>query len=279
MHPVEASEAHSRAIPAPVLRALLRVPPLSRAAVTLHTMNVDQAELKTIVSVLGTDPALSALVLRLVNSPLFGVRSPVTGILHAVALLGLDRLRVLASTAALRMHVSTALATPALTNCWRHSVACGLATQDIAVKSGFNGDLAYTAGLLHDIGCFGALACWPGEYSHLLATCHPADLLHREVEVLGVTHTDAGAVLLQHWNLPSPLVEVAREHHCPSPGPQSRLVELVSRGCRLADAIGFGLTANHSDDHTAEDMLSRLVTDQDAFYFRICDGINQMEYL
>lgn len=116
------------------------------------------------------------------------------------------------------------------------------------------------------------------EYSHLLATCYPADLLEREVELLGVSHTDAGAFLLQHWDLPSALVEVARGHHC-LPLDRPRLVELVSSGCHIADAIGFALTTNPPDDHTADEMLSHLVTDQDAFCFQICDGINQIECL
>lgn len=96
--------------------------------------------------------------------------------------------------------------------------------------------------------------------------------------MLGVGHTDAGAFLLQHWGLPSSLVEVAREHHSSPLQRRSRLVELVSYGYHLADAIGFTVTAKPPGDRAADAMLSRLVPDQDAFHFRICDGINQIEY-
>jgi putative nucleotidyltransferase with HDIG domain len=242
-------------------------------------MNVEEANLKAIAALIGTDPVLSGLVLRLVNSPMFGVRHRVTGVLQAVALLGLDRLRALSTTAALKMLVSTALYLPASTRCWRHSVACALATQEVAVSTGFDGDTAYTAGLLHDIGRFAMLSCWPREYSHLLATCCPADLREREFETLGVRHTDAGAFLLQHWGLPSDLVEAARDHHGPPLDGQPRLVELVSCGCHLADAIGFAVTAKPPDECAPDDTLSCLVTDQDAFSFRIADGINQIECL
>ena len=95
MPSIETMTGSPRAIPAAVLRALLRVPPLSHAAIRLHTLNVDDANLKTIASLIGTDPALSVLLLRLVNSPLFGVRCRVTGVLQAVALLGLEQLRAL----------------------------------------------------------------------------------------------------------------------------------------------------------------------------------------
>jgi len=268
-----------RAIPAAVLRALLRVPPLSHAAIRLHTLNVDDANLKTIASLIGTDPALSVLLLRLVNSPLFGVRCRVTGVLQAVALLGLEQLRALATTAAFRLMMNGAFDLPALTRCWRHSVACALATQELAVATSVDGDLAYTAGLLHDIGRFGALSCWPKEYSHLLATCDPADLEEREVELLKVSHADAGAFLLEQWGMPAALVQVAREHHDPPLERQPRLVELVGCGCHLADAIGFAVTARAPEDGALADMLACLITDREAFRFRIADGINQIECL
>src|SRR5271157_1885862 len=115
MHQAEASGS-LRAIPSAVAGSLLRVPPLSPVAAKLFTLNQD-ADMRGIAALIAADPVLSALVLRLVNSPLFGVRHPVTGVLQAVALLGLERVRSLATTAALRMLVSPALASPALKRC------------------------------------------------------------------------------------------------------------------------------------------------------------------
>jgi HD-like signal output (HDOD) protein len=273
MHPGEASSAPLRVIPDAVQRLLLRIPPLSHAAARLYALSDENADLREIGALISTDPSLSALLLRLVNSPLFGVRQPVTGILQAVALLGLNRVRVLATTAALRMLVSPATASPTLTRCWRHSLACALATRDIAANSRVTGDAAYTAGLLHDIGCIAMLSCWPREYSRLLATCQPADTLEREFESLAVTHTDAGAFLLQKWGLPQELAVVARDHHCCTRGRQSSLVELVSEGCHIADSLGFSLTTK------SPDALERLAPDHDTFWLRIADGINQLDCL
>jgi len=96
---------------------------------------------------------------------------------------------------------------------------------------------------------------------------------------VGVSHTDAGAFLLERWGLPSELVDVAREHHCPFLECRTRLVKLTSFGCHMADAIGFAVTAKAPDDHALDDTLSTLVPDRDAFYFRVAHGINQIEYL
>jgi len=275
----EASSTSFRAIPPSVLQSLLRVHPLSPVAAKLLALDEEQADLAAISALIHTDPALSALVLRMVNSPLFGVQYQVTGILHALALLGIERLRVVVATAALRMFVTPALASPALTRCWQHSVACALAAQELAMSSGYDGDRAYTAGILHDIGHFAMLNCWPKVYTDLLATCPPADLLQRECESVGVSHTDAGALLLERWGLPSDLVEVAWEHHCPILEGRPRLLKLTSFGCHMADAIGFAVTAKPPNDLVPDDTWSTLVPDLDAFYLRIADGIHQIECL
>ena len=268
-----------RAIPPAVLVALLRVPPLSPAASKLYSLNEETADLRRISNLIAVDPALAAMLLRLVNSPLFGVRYPVTGVLQAVALLGLDRVRALATTAALQLFMNKAAASMALRRCWRHSVACGLATREMAAKTGFDLDAAYTAGLLHDIGRFAMLSCWPSKYPQLLAACEPGELMMRERELTGVTHTEAGGFLLQHWGLPLELAAVAREHHSPSLEGHPRLVELVSCGCHLADAVGFAVTVKMPDEKASAETLSGLVTDEESFCFRVADGINQLECL
>jgi HD-like signal output (HDOD) protein len=100
----------SRPIPAAVQNLLLRAAPLSCAAAKLYAVDPDNADVRKISSLISTDPALAALVLRIANSPLFAFRQQVTGILHAIAVLGLKRLRALAATAALRMLVNPATA-------------------------------------------------------------------------------------------------------------------------------------------------------------------------
>src|SRR5579864_1027778 len=116
MYTIEASGS-LLAIPAAARTALLRFPPLSPAATKLYAMSGEDADMRQIAAVIAADPTLTTLVLRLVNSPLFGMRKPLTGVLQAVAMLGLDRVRSLSTTAALRMLVKPAHASPALTRC------------------------------------------------------------------------------------------------------------------------------------------------------------------
>jgi putative nucleotidyltransferase with HDIG domain len=279
MQRAETTSDSMRAIPPAVLGALLRVPPLSPAASKLYSLNEDTADLRRVANVIGVDPTLAAMLLRLVNSPLFGVRYPVSGVLQAVAMLGLERVRALATTAAMQLFMNKSAASLALRRCWRHSVACGLATREMAAQTGFDGDAAYTGGLLHDIGRFAMLSCWPTKYPQLLSSAEPRELIDRERELLGVSHTEAGGFLLQHWGLPLELATVAREHHRPSLEGHPRLVELVACGCHLADAVGFAVTVRLPDEKDSAETLSGLVADQEAFCFRVADGINQLECL
>jgi len=78
---------------------------------------------------------------------------------HAMALLGLDRIKSLAVTVAMRGFLGKP--NPLIYQCWQHSVACALVCQELSPIFGLSGDRAYTAGLMHDIGRLGLLKTYP----------------------------------------------------------------------------------------------------------------------
>jgi len=226
------------------LAALQALPPLSNVAIRIQLLAKEDLAVSDAAEMIMADAALSADVLFLANSPLFGLRQTATGIVHAVALIGLHRVMKLVVTAALRAFGSPARGTPALNRCWRHNLACGLICDDLAHRVDLDSDVAYTAGLLHDIGRCGMLCAWTKRYGELLdaATADPLMLLTSEREELGISHTDAGAVLLRNWALPETLVESARLHH-DRPAPDvTDYIGIVHCGCAMADKLGFVVT-------------------------------------
>src|SRR5215510_6515794 len=88
--------------------------------------------LTQVQAVLRADAAFSAEVLRLANSPLFGVRREITSVLHAVVLLGLERIKALATTLALRTFLTAGKPTQALYSCWRHNLATAVVCERLA---------------------------------------------------------------------------------------------------------------------------------------------------
>jgi HD-like signal output (HDOD) protein len=207
----------------------------------LNLLGQDEVEIRDIVALISSDPALSAHVLRMANSPLFGFRSQIDSLQWALLLLGLRRVRVLAMTVATASHMQAALKIEELSRCWRHMLACALLTEEMARACSQFEDRAYTAGLMHDLGRLGLLLANPAEYAEMLrdADRNSLDVLECEKASMGMDHCEAGRALAAEWNLPLDLQVIAARHHDPQDNYQLDLLTLVHLACKLADSLGF----------------------------------------
>jgi HD-like signal output (HDOD) protein len=205
----------------------------------------DDVEIRELVSLISSDPAFSAQILQVANSPLFGFRSQIDSLQSALVVLGLRRIRSLSMTVATSNHMKAVLHIEELARCWRHMLACALITEQLARSCSAFEDRAYTAGLLHDVGRLGLLLASPKEYAALLrdAERNALELLDVEREVLGMDHCEAGRALAEHWNLPPDFQIIAARHHDPQSDAAIDLLTLVHLGCRLADSLGFWVVA------------------------------------
>ena len=201
----------------------------------------EDVEIRELVALISSDPAFSAQILRVANSPLFGFRSQIDSLQSALVVLGLRRIRSLSMTVATANHMKGVLQVEELARCWRHMLACAILTEQLARSSQAFEDRAYTAGLLHDVGRLGLLLAYPDEYAELLrrADHNTLELLDIEREELGMDHCEAGRTLAEHWSLPPDFQIVAARHHDPQSGATLDLLTLVHLGCRLADSLGF----------------------------------------
>ena len=207
----------------------------------LDVLARDDVEIRELVSLISSDPAFSAQILRVANSPLFGFRSQIDSLQAALVVLGLRRVRALTMTVATANHMKAALQVEELSRCWRHMLACALLTEELARACSTFEERAYTAGLLHDVGRLGLLLAYPTEYAELLrnADRNALELLDCEKESLGMDHCEAGRMLAEHWNLPPDFQIIAARHHDPQDNSALDLLTLVHLGCRLADTLGF----------------------------------------
>src|ERR1019366_8816750 len=128
----------------------------------------DDVEIRELVALISSDPAFSAQILRVANSPLFGFRWRIDSLQSALVLLGLRRVRALTMTVATANHMKAALKIEELSRCWRHMLACALLTEELARSCSVFEDRAYTAGLMHDLGRLGLLLAYPAEYAEML---------------------------------------------------------------------------------------------------------------
>lgn len=170
--------------------------------------------------VIRLDPALTARLLKIVNSALYGFRSRIDTVSQAVTIIGLEELRslVMASSANLVFNrISTDLVD--MDTFWHHSVYTGLVARHLAGQCELSGrETIFLTGLLHDVGQLVIYNQLPKEASRILAQTDAQErkLCDVEREVLGFDHTEVGAELLKLWELPRSLWEPVRHHHMPS---------------------------------------------------------------
>lgn len=276
---------HSSVAPRPP--ALRDVPPFPPVAARLMRLVAEeQFSYKKVADLIRSDAAFSVEVLRLANSAVFGFRKEIRDILHALAVLGLDRLRGIVVTLAMRDILFSQRQHEALRVCWRHNLACALSAETLASAFWIEAGYAYTAGLLHSVGMLAMVGSHEQEYAELInGHCHnPEDFLLRERELMGIDHCEAGRILLEDWNLPSEFAAIASRHHQPPAAGAQDIHAAVYLACQCANMAGFAICASPSDwDATAIiDMLpektrSRFRVKLDDFPITLATRINSFD--
>ncbi len=224
--------------------ALKNLPPFPWVAtkmLQLFSTPDDDVEVGRLMELIRADASLTSEILRRANSPLYGLKSQVSSLQHAVVLLGFDHLKALAITIGVNAYVKTALRLSVLRRCWRHSLACAMLAEQLAQPCGISKDQAYTAGLLHDIGMLALLVNYPQPYANLLSVVleNRFALLASERDLFELDHCQAGALLAGQWNFPPELKGVVARHHDSPADARFDLLKLIHLSCRLADSLGF----------------------------------------
>ena len=165
-----------------------------------------------------TDPALTARILKMINSAYYGLRNPVTSISQAVALLGRQQLKqVLLGSVLAGVFKDFDVTHFPLRDFWQHCIKTAIIGRQLAMQNAriIDHDAFFTAGLLHDVGWLVIAKVNPGSYVQItqLAKEENRDLLEVEAEKLGVTHIDVGVALLDKWGIPGLITECVRKHH------------------------------------------------------------------
>jgi len=236
-------------MPVPILEKIRKadnLPSLPTVAVrVLQMTQADDLSIPDIADVIQQDPALTAKILRLVNSSLFGMSREISSLPQAMVVLGLRTVKV--------MVLSFSLVDTMNENkpggfdyslYWRRSLTTAVIGRLLAERLQRSlGEEAFVGGLLCDIGILGAVhaardlyAPALEQYQNSSQTCQEA-----EQEVLGVTHEQMGGDLLNHWGLPTELYEAVASHHQPISAKTSNqpthalLTRILRAAAQLAD--------------------------------------------
>lgn len=219
---------------------LCNLPPLNSIATQVLSLSADpNVDLRRLAFVMEADPAFAAEVLLLANSSLFGFTSRMSVLRHAIAVLGLDRIKALAVTVAMRAFLGQG--GPLVRQCWRHSAACAVIAEEISPIFEISADHAYTVALMHDIGRLGLLRTYAREMRPVLSDHYPdlASILKAERAAVNVDHGLAGAWLVKNWAYPESFAFVCQHHHDPLRSQDAPLLQVVKIACRAADSLEY----------------------------------------
>ena len=174
----------------------------------------DDPDIKKLVAAIEKDVGMSALTIKLANSPLFRTNAPISRVSVALARLGIRNVVTVICAAALRSCMSGVDA-KWLEKFWNHSSLVATGAGLIAKKQyGIAPDAAYTFALFHD-SAIPLLRKRFENYSTIIdaAIKNQRQLIDTEEEFFPCTHPIVGSLLARNWGLPKIIVQSIRFHH------------------------------------------------------------------
>lgn len=200
----------------------------------IHQPNPKVGELADLIMM---DQILTTKMIRLVNSSYWGLNRQIASVKETIVYLGMREISNLVYSVTLTNTFERDAPLMERVRFWEHSFGCALYSRLIAQSVGYKDvELAYLAGLLHDIGESIIAIHLYQDFEQVVKLVLDRKMTYREAEdeVLGINHTDLGPWLVERWLLPEKIADVISHHHNINEAEDNKnLVAIV----RLADLI------------------------------------------
>lgn len=185
-------------------------------ALLLNELDQPEPDLRKISQLINTDPVLTSRLLQLANSAQFQFSSQISSVSQALALMGLNQVRSLATAAAVAGAFRT-IAGVDMHQFWRYSLNVAKLARTLGGMVRLNQPAAFTAGLIHALGELVLHTSLPAE---MAALDQKTDLLSlkrasAEHKLLGFTYADVGAGFAQSWLFPASIVDALQQQCAP----------------------------------------------------------------
>ena len=229
-------------------KEIQQLPSLSTIVMeVLQLLDQGDVDLPALMKKIGQDQALAARVLRVVNSPFYGFPSHIGSLKDAGMMLGVHSLRNIVTAASIMGHFPPGDDESFnRLSFWQHSIGTGVAAKVLARQCGLDQEVAFTAGLLHDIGKLVMAVYFPADFAQVLAWRDEQDCLLKDAEqaVLGFDHTLVGIRVAKKWKLPELIMAAIYYHHKPASKPDAPFAALA----HVADILCRGLEIGNGGD-------------------------------
>lgn len=231
-----------------IITAVNDLPALPQVVLQIMELTADpRASAQDVGRIISRDQGLTAKVLRLANSAYYGYSRKVATASEATILLGFATIRSIVIAASMSDLLKRELTGYALGpgDLWKHSFGTALASRYIAQKSRFQDiEIAYTAGLLHDIGKVILNRYMKDMYHEVVRKALECRISFLEAEnrVLGFDHALVGSRVAHKWKLPADIVEAIALHHQPEAAVKNpHLTAIVHLSDALCSSMGLGV--------------------------------------
>jgi len=236
------------------------------------------ASAKDIIRVIECDPVMTVKILKAINSSFYGLPQKITSVQRAVVHIGLNTIKNIAlGVAAMGMLNPDNKANFNTSNFLLHSLTTAAISKLLAERIGLSstecGD-CFVAGLLHDFGKVVFAEFMPDEFRLALEKSQEQQLpLHQtELEFIGLSHSQAGKILAEKWELSGPLIDAIADHH------ELAQSKNVLRDCVfVANQISKHLQFGNSGNPVIETFPDSIITRFGSTLPDLCDALEDLE--
>jgi len=234
-----------------ILGLVQQVPPFPKVARrVLDLIENPAVTARQLAEVIQYDQAITANVLKVCNASYFGLPRKVSSLDEALVLIGHETLKdVIIASSSAQFYQGDVGAGYQLEQgeLWRHSVATAIMAKILVQHvSEVEGGVAFTAGLLHDIGKRFLSSFVAEDFKNIMQRVVRENVPFEEAEKksLGITHAELGGLILKQWEFPSEMIMAVRQHHNPDALQQDPLTALVALSNALVVSLGIGAGAD-----------------------------------
>lgn len=221
----------------------------------IRLTNDPKSRVEDFVSLFSNEQTLAARMLRIANSPFYGMNGKIKTIPKAIVILGYKTLKslVLASSSTVLFKRGSKEYGFAENGLWLHSVAVARLARHIAKKwTGFSADVAdelFVVGLMHDIGkviLCQELIKYRTQFNEYLQSHEPSSVTEMERALLGTDHCEIGEMIIRKWKIGDDIADAISSHHdySLSDSENCRYNATLVLADLLCNEAGVGLTEN-----------------------------------
>ncbi len=231
---------------------------------SMKLLNDPSSTVKKIQAQILLDQALTAFILKVANSALYGLRKEVSTISYAINLMGYNTTKSIL-TAYLSKNLYSSKGSKLIQNVlWRHSISSAILGKKIAEHlKKVNSEEAFISCLLHDIGKGVLLKNKSDDFEAIVQLIYNDDKtsLQAEEAVLGYTHVEVGFLLMKNWRFSDSIIETVIYHNnFREYSGENLLVPIASLANKLSHLLDYSF--DKREDELIE--LSRLGLDESA---------------